>query len=139
MSMNRYGQIAELHMRTHLPNRHRQLEDPHSYFATMGEEIAAQVHTLEVQLAAQEPSAPDYLSRVGQLRAARTAAEEIVFSDLIWLPPEPSPDPGGQTDPSGAYIGWSDPNQQAIWAPPPEAEEDREITEYPTCTEPTTA
>lgn len=129
-SLDRYARAAEAHMRTYLPARYHQIDDPEAYFTQLGEEIAGQVHALEITLAATEPAATDYLVRAGQLRAARMEAEEIVFSDLVYLPPErPNPDdPEVTTDETGAYIGWTDPTKQQIWAPEP-AVEDWELME----------
>lgn len=137
--LDRYARLAEQHMRTYLPARYQQINDPHTYFTQLGEEIAAQVHTLEITLAATEPAPTDYLVRAGQLRAARRQAEEVVFSDLVYLPPEnPDPDdPNVKTDETGAYIGWSDPTKKEIWAPEPEAE-DWELMEYYAGRDPTT-
>lgn len=136
MTLHRYARLAEQHMQTYLPARYHQIDDPDTYFTQLGEQIAEAVHTLEITLAATEPAATDYLLRAGQLRAARVQAEEIVFSDLVYLPPEnpdprhPDPDdPEVTTDETGAYLGWTDPARQEIWAPAPEAE-DWELMEY---------
>lgn len=128
-SLDRYARAAERHMRTYLPARYHQIDDPEAYFTQLGEEIAAQVAALEVTLAATEPAATDYLARAGQLRAARMQAEEIVFSDLVYLPPErPDPtNPDIKTDETGTYIGWTDPTKKQIWAPDPP--EDWELME----------
>ena len=122
MSLDRYAKAAEEHMKVYLPARYRQIDDPDSYFRELGDQIAAQVAELETQLAAQEPASTDYRTRVGQLSSARSRAEEIVLAQLVYLPPEHPPDPGDPTvevDQTGAYLGWTDPTAQAIWAPGP--------------------
>jgi hypothetical protein len=139
LNRNRYAHRAEHHMRTYLPARYHRIDDPETYFTGLGEEIAAQVHTLEIALARSEPAVTDQLVRAGQLQAARMQAEEIVFSDLVYLPPEtPDPDdPEVTTDQTGAYYGWTDLTKQAIWAPEPEAE-DWALMAYYAGTDPTT-
>jgi hypothetical protein len=121
MSSDRYATMAETHMRTYLPSRYQQIEDPETYFRDLGDQIAGQVFALEVTLAAQEPIATAYLVRAGQIRAARMRAEEIIFADLLYLPAEmPDPEaPEVKTDPSGAYLGWTEPDKAAIDAPGP--------------------
>jgi diadenosine tetraphosphatase ApaH/serine/threonine PP2A family protein phosphatase len=127
---DRYARLAETHMRTYLPARYHQIDDPETYFNQLGEQIAAQVFSLEVTLAAAEPAAEDFMVRAGHLRAARMRAEEIVFSDLVYLPPElPDPDqPNLEVDETGAYTGWTDPIAKEIWGPGPSGQEqdDRE-------------
>ena len=121
MSLDRYAKAAEEHMRIYLPARYRQIRDPDSYFRGVGDQIAAQVAELEARLAAAQPVSTDYLTRVGQLSSARSRAEEIVFADLVYLPPE-HPDPEGLTvwaDRTGADFGWSDQTAQSIGAPGP--------------------
>jgi hypothetical protein len=127
---DRYARLAETHMRTYLPARYHQIDDPETYFNQLGEQIAAQVFSLEVTLAAAEPAAEDFMVRAGHLRAARMRAEEIVFSDLVYLPPElPDPNhPNLEVDQTGAYTGWTDPIAKEIWAPglPGQEQDDRE-------------
>ena len=139
MTLSHYANLAEQHMRTYLPARYHQIDDPDTYFTELGKEIAAQVHSLEIKLAATEPAETDYLVRAGQLKAARMQAEEIVFSDLVYLRPEnPDPDdPDVKTDETGAYTGWTDSTKKEVWAPEPEAE-DWELMEYYAGKDPTT-
>ena len=122
MTSDRYARLAQQHMANYLPSRYRQIDDPESYFTRLSQEIATQVAALETTLAAAEPVSEDYLIRVGQLRAARMQAEEIVFSDLIYLTPE-QPDPNNPylaTDETGGYLaGWRDSTEQQRWAPGP--------------------
>jgi hypothetical protein len=107
MTADRYARLAQQHMATWLPARYRQIDDPDAYFTRLGEEIATQVEALETTLAATEPASEDYVVRVGQLRAARIQAEEIVLADLVWLPPE---NPEHQTE--SDLDGWINPAEQ---------------------------
>ena len=55
----------------------------------MGEEVAAQIADLTLDLAGDDPPGEDYLVKVGRLNMARLQAEEIVLPEQILPPPEP--------------------------------------------------
>lgn len=93
MPINRYGQMAMDHWKKWLPARFSLLEDPNSYFQSLGEQveemILAEVATLEAANA-QRLSSMDYLTRVGTLNALQRQAEEPVLAEMVLLEPEPS-------------------------------------------------
>ncbi|HEV2374076.1 MAG TPA: hypothetical protein VGS19_18205 [Streptosporangiaceae bacterium] len=86
--MNQYGTMARDHWARWLPQRYTQIEDPDSFFSTLGEEVAHQVGDLTLDLAGNEPAGEDYLGKVRRLNMARLQAEEIVLKERVLLPPE---------------------------------------------------
>jgi len=102
--MNHYGTTAQRHWERWLPERYAAIQDPGSFFSTLGEEVARQIADLALDLAGDDPPGEDYLVKVGRLNMARLQAEEIVLREQVLLPPEPGsgPDPGDQTEESPA-------------------------------------
>jgi hypothetical protein len=114
--LDRYGAVAARHMRRNLPGRYHQLADPASYFRALGDLMAAEVEELTRALLAGEPTETAFLARAGQLRSARTRAEEMVFAELVYLTP-PDTDRMEATEPmppAGEGPGWAD-WQMEMW------------------------
>lgn len=87
--MNRYALLALSHWQTHAPARCAALEDPTSFFETLGNTAAAQIQVLSDRLEQDLPRELAYLNRVAQLRAIQKQAEEQVLSELVfWVEPE---------------------------------------------------
>jgi hypothetical protein len=99
--MNHYGMTAQRHWERWLPSRYATIQDPDSFFSTLGEEVATRIANLSLDLAGDDPPAEDYLVKVGRLNMARLQAEEIVLREQVLLPPEPGADPEAdpETDP----------------------------------------
>jgi hypothetical protein len=91
--MNHYGLTAQRHWERWLPTRYAEIQDPDSFFSTLGEEVATRIADLTPDLAGDDPPAEDYLVKVGRLNMARLQAEEIVLREQVLLPPEPGADP----------------------------------------------
>jgi len=92
--MNRYGQMALDHNRRHRPDAYSQIPDPEAFFAEAGEEIAAEVTRLRVEIlgtirAGESPEA--YRLRSYQ---ALATAEELTLVDHHLF----QPDPSGETE-----------------------------------------
>ena len=87
--MNQYGATAQRHWVRWLPERYVAIQDPDSFFSTLGEEVAQQISDLMLELAGDDPPGEDHLVKVGRLNAARNQAEEIVLRERVLLPPEP--------------------------------------------------
>jgi hypothetical protein len=87
--MNQYGTMARDHWARWLPDRYSQIQDPDSFFTTLGEEVAQQIGDLMLDLAGDDPPGEDYLAKVGRLGMARLQAEEMVLAERVLLPPEP--------------------------------------------------
>jgi hypothetical protein len=87
--MNQYGMLAQRHWARWLPERFASIQDPDSFFSTLGEELARQIADLALELAGDDPPGEDYLVKVGRLNMARLQAEEIVLREQVLLPPEP--------------------------------------------------
>ncbi|SEE47198.1 TnpV protein [Jiangella alba] len=96
--MNRYGRLAMEHWQQVDPARLAALEDPTTFFSTLGDQVEDRVQELQEQLAG--PDSPDetYLAKVGRLNAARLQAEEMALAELVWLQPPTAPDPPSATD-----------------------------------------
>lgn len=90
--MNKYGAMAQNHWRTWLPDRYAQIEDPDSFFSTLGIEVSDQIAALELDLAGPDQPDEEFLTRVGHRNMARMQAEEMVLRELVLLPPENSTD-----------------------------------------------
>jgi len=90
--MNKYGAMAQSHWRTWLPNRYAQVEDPSSFFSTLGTQVSEQIAALELDLADPDRPGEEFLARVGQRNMARMQAEEMVLRELVLLPAETSTD-----------------------------------------------
>lgn len=85
--MNHYGAIAEDHWKKHLPSRYAALEDPETFFNSLGNQIQEMVQNLEDSrrsLEQPELNTMEHLERIGRLKAIRKSAEEQAFADLIW-------------------------------------------------------
>jgi len=91
--MNHYGMTAQRHWQRWLPTRYAAIQDPDSFFSTLGEQVANRIADLTLDLAGDDPPAEDYLVKVGRLNMARLQAEEIVLREQVLLPPEPGADP----------------------------------------------
>ena len=90
---NQYGTRAKQHWQKHLPERFRQLEDPDSFFSTLGEEIAERVQTLAEELAGDDPPGESYLDKLGRLNMARRDAESEILREMALLEPEATTKP----------------------------------------------
>jgi hypothetical protein len=90
--MNHYGVTAKRHWKRWLPTRYAAIQDPDSFFSTLGEEVARRIADLTLDLAGDDPPAEDYLVKVGRLNMARLQAEEIVLREQVLLSPEPGAD-----------------------------------------------
>jgi len=90
--MNHYGTMAQRHWQRWLPTRYATIQDPDSFFSTLGEEVAQRIGDLSVDLAGEDPSGEGYLEKVGRLNMARLQAEEIVLKEQVLLDPEPGTD-----------------------------------------------
>jgi hypothetical protein len=86
--MNRYGLLAQRHMREHLPHRYGSIRDPDRYFTNLGREISNQVTEVAVVLAGRSPRDESYMARAGRLRMAHLMAERRVLAEMAFLAPE---------------------------------------------------
>jgi hypothetical protein len=99
--MNRYGLMAQRHWARWLPARYAVIEDPDSFFTSLGTQVAEQIDQLAMQLAGDDQPGEGYLGKVGRLGQARHQAEEIVLADMVLLHPEPgteNDEPEDETD-----------------------------------------
>ena len=87
--MNQYGEMARRHWARWLPNRYAAIENPETFFTSLGEEAAERITTLAWELAGDDIPGEGYLAKAGRLGEARHRAEQIVLSEMILLEPEP--------------------------------------------------
>jgi hypothetical protein len=93
--MNPWGRDAMEHWQIHLPHRYRTLKDPETYFTNLGKQADARY--LEIRdglLAGLNPNDgtigwAEFQDRVAQ---ADQTAREIVETEMIYIPPDDSPD-----------------------------------------------
>ena len=93
--MNPWGRDAMEHWQIHLRHRYRALKDPETYFTNLGKQADARY--LEIRdglLAGLNPNDgtigwAEFQDRVTQ---ADQTARELVDTEMIYLPPDDSPD-----------------------------------------------
>lgn len=88
--MNHYGRMAMEYTRTHRPRAFSSIADPARHFGELGEQIQAAVTAARDEILGRQrtgESIEEFRTRAHQ--TLRTA-EEIVLTDLVWLPPEPT-------------------------------------------------
>lgn len=122
---NRYGRMAEEHMRRYLPSRYAAIGDPTSHFTDLGELVAQAVEeTTRALLEAEGPSTgQNFEERRGLANMARLRAEEAVLAEMVLLTPEADPDDAPR-DETGAFTG-ADP-AMGPWTPLLPSSEDPE-------------
>jgi hypothetical protein len=86
--MNRYGAMALKHWQTYLPNRYATIEDPNSFFSTLGDQAAQEITDRARELAGPDPAGEEYLDKLGRLNNARMRAEEELLPELVLPDPE---------------------------------------------------
>jgi len=86
--MNWYAELALSYFARWLPQWYEQIDDPDSYFAALGEELARRADEFADELAGQAGPGEGYLVQAGRLMAARAQAIEIVLRERVFLPPE---------------------------------------------------
>jgi hypothetical protein len=92
-AMDPYGLRAMRYVRDHCPSRYRAIEDPVSFFSSLGDQLRDEVLALEPTLAEPAPAGETWDEGVGRRNMARLMAEEKVFSELYEsMPPEPDPE-----------------------------------------------
>ena len=89
--MNQYGAMARSHWARWLPQRYATINDPDSFFSTLGQETVRQIDELTAELAGDDQPGEGYLAKAGRLTAARSQAEEIILPQQVLLAPEPEP------------------------------------------------
>jgi len=99
--MNRYGQMALDHHRRHRASGSSPIPDQESFFAGVGEEIAAQVTRLRDEMLGPRHAGESFeLLRLRSYQAW-TTAEELTLADHPQFQPVPASEQGAVED-------WSD-------------------------------
>jgi hypothetical protein len=89
-TVNHYGQLAMEHWRAHRQGAFRALPDPNGYFEDLGEEVQAAITSLRNDLIMRTPTR-SMIDTDRRARQAHSMAEEIVLTELVWRPEEPTP------------------------------------------------
>ena len=98
--MNQYAAMARQYWTRWLPGRVEAMDDPDSFFSTLGDEVATEIEALSLELAGDDPPGEDYLTKVGRLNMARLQAEERVLAERVLLAPEPGTDSEQENEPA---------------------------------------
>lgn len=106
--MNHYGQLALEHCRRHRPSAYAAISAPAAYFSEVGDQVQAAVSELRDRLLGptHPNESPHHYQQRG-FQALRTA-EELVMSDLVWLPAEPEPEAAADPELEAYYRGLDD-------------------------------
>ena len=95
--MNQYAEMARRHWARWLPGRFAAIEDPDTFFSSLGDEAEERISALAYSLAGDDQPGEGYLAKAGRLGEARHRAEQIILYELILLEPEPG---AGQDSPA---------------------------------------
>ena len=90
--MNEYGRMARDHWQRWLPQRYSQIEDPNSFFSTLGEQVNTRIADLTLDLAGEDPPGETYMQKLGRLNNAGQRAREMVLPEMVLLDPETDED-----------------------------------------------
>jgi|ThiBio_1000_plan_1041568.scaffolds.fasta_scaffold04242_3 hypothetical protein len=88
LPMNRYGQMAWNHWRKWRPRMLSGIEDPQTYFSTLGQETEQEIDELAEQIAGADRPGETTLQKTARLREARISAESDLLPLRITLPAE---------------------------------------------------
>ena len=91
--MNRYGAMARKHWERWLPTRYSQIDDPDTFFSTLGEEVQTRIEELSTALAGDDPPRESFMEKLGRLNMAVLNAESQALRELALLEPEPAANP----------------------------------------------
>lgn len=87
--MNQHGQLAMKYLQQNNPVEFASINDPQSFFAQMGEEIATQIAALSAQIAGPDLVGESSLDKIIRLRTAQLQATELVYEEFqVWPLPE---------------------------------------------------
>lgn len=86
--MGRFAAMAEEHWRRHLPVAYAAIPDRAAFFARIEEDALDQLVDLAESLRGVDPPVEPFVDKMARYERARQTAEEIVFSEVIFVPPE---------------------------------------------------
>lgn len=86
--MNRYGQMAWDHWRQWRPRMLSGIEDPQTFFSTLGQQAEQEIDELAHQIAGPDRPGETTLQKTARLREARISAESDLLPLRITLPAE---------------------------------------------------
>ena len=86
--MNRYGQMAWDHWRKWRPRMLSGIEDPQTFFSTLGQQTEQEIDELARQIAGPDRPGETTLQKTARLREARISAESDLLPLRITLPSE---------------------------------------------------
>ena len=86
--LNRYGQMAWDHWRKWRPRMLAGIEDPQTFFSTLGQQTEQEIDELAHQIAGPDRPGETTLQKTARLREARISAESDLLPLRITLPSE---------------------------------------------------
>lgn len=86
--LNRYGQMAWDHWRRWRPRMLAGIEDPQTFFSTLGRQTEQEIDQLADQIAGPDRPGETMLQKTARLREARLSAESDLLPLRITLPAE---------------------------------------------------
>lgn len=93
MAVNHYGRMAMEHTQRHRPLAFSSIGDPTRHFTDLGEQVQASITTARDEILGRQREGETIDAFRARSHQALRAAEEIVLTDLVWLPPEPATAP----------------------------------------------
>ena len=87
-----YGMRALSYVRDRCPRRFATITDPIEFFTSLASQMHEQVLAIEQDLAPPPAPGEDWAAALGRMNMAHLAAEEQVFSEMLYqaMPPEDS-------------------------------------------------
>lgn len=104
--MDEYGRMAHDHWIRWLPQRYSQIEDPNSFFSTLGEQVSTRIADLTLDLAGEDPPGETFMEKLGRVNNAKQRAREIVLPEMVLLEPEPGTDEDEDREPNQPQPDW---------------------------------
>lgn len=86
-TLNHYGQMALDHWRRNRPADLAAIEDPQTFFNTLGEQVAEMVATRTERLIASQAPATGFAARTQQELTARRTVEDETLREIVFTEP----------------------------------------------------
>jgi len=118
--MDLYGIRALTHVANYCPRRFASIQDPVSYFSTLGEEIRSEVEAVEEALMGSLlPLEEQRQQTTGMWNMARLSAEEQVLGEMVYGPFPAEDDEDLPVDPDDlpSWMVNDDPDPPGGWRP----------------------
>lgn len=81
--MSKFSAIAERHWKAYRPTEHQAMQDPETFFQTLGWQIEERVQALAMAIAGPDRPGEDFRAKFARLTAARFDAEADVLRETL--------------------------------------------------------